>query len=159
MVAAARRVLRHEQQWHLGGEYQPPNQLAGPWDEQAVLVRDVNALVQAELLDAVNLNYVWGNEYVITAKGYAYYAVVKQRAGGPLERQEAKARALLASEEFREAFPTAYAKWADAEALLWKATSDRELSTIGHKAREAVQDFANALVEENELPNARARLP
>src|SRR4051794_20971017 len=46
---------------------------------------------------------------------------------------------------FREAFPNSFARWREAETLLQSAHSERELTTIGHKAREALQEFAPEL--------------
>jgi hypothetical protein len=147
MVEAARKVPRHEQQWHLGGEYLASNELAGPWGTRPVLTADVDALREAGLLEDRHLNYLYGDDYIISAKGYKYYAAMKERDGQPLDRTENETRRLLASEGFQEAYPGAYERWADAEKLLWSATSERELSTIGHKVREATQLFATALIE------------
>ena len=84
----AGRLPRHEQQWHLGGE-EAPTSCGGPWGERQVLVSDVLALANLEFLDAVNLNYVYGDDYVISPRGRAYYAAMKRREAQPLERQEA----------------------------------------------------------------------
>jgi hypothetical protein len=62
---------------------------------------------------------------VFAAEGYAYYDAMRQRR---------RARR---------------AATAGPEPLLWSANSDRELSTIGHKIREATQPFALALVEQD----------
>ena len=59
---------------------------------------------------------------------------------------------MLESEELRAAAPVAYENWSEAERLLWSATSDSEFSTIGHKLREALQDFASALVDIHHPP-------
>jgi hypothetical protein len=152
LVEASREVPRHEQQWHLGGE-DAPDVLRGPWGERQVLVSDVLALADLELLDAVTLNYVYGNDYVISPRGHAYYAAMKRREAQPLERQEAELRRFVNGDAFRVRYPAAYAKWAEAERLLWSADADRELSTVGHKVREASHEFALALVGEHDPPN------
>lgn len=147
MVEAARKVPRHEQRWHYGGEHIGDDVMAGPWGTRRVLESDVAALYEAGLLDARQRNYVYGDDCVISPKGYRRYAAVKERDGQPLDRTENETRRRLASDEFRDAYAGAYERWADAEKLLWSASSERELSTIGHKVREATQLFATALVE------------
>ncbi len=42
-------------------------------------------------------------------------------------------------------------KWVDAEKKLWISESKRELTTIGHLCREAMQLFATSLVEQYKL--------
>jgi hypothetical protein len=152
MVEAANGVPRHEQIWHLGGEDLGEDVMGGPWGQRPVLADDVDALEQAGLLKAVALNYVYGNDYVLTPVARAHYASVKQRTGEPIARQEEGLRALLESDELRTMTPAAYEKWTEAERLLWPANSDKEFSTIGHKLREALQDFASALVEVHQPP-------
>ncbi len=53
----------------------------------------------------------------------------------------------LDSDHFRTRYPEAYARWQQASALLWGEDSAQELSTIGHKCREAMQEFATALLD------------
>jgi hypothetical protein len=66
---------------------------------------------------------------------------------GGFQRGYAAARAIIASERFAAAFPQAFGPWADAEALLWGDDAGAQLSTVGHKVREAVQAFATAAIE------------
>lgn len=121
-----------------------------------VLPRDIEDLLRAGLLRRTGVGGSKGGpvRVVLTSRGHEHYAEMKQRVGEPVQRVEDETRRLLDSEGFREAFPAAYQKWSDAEALLWSASSERELSTIGHKVREATQDFANALVAEHNPPGA-----
>jgi hypothetical protein len=146
MVDAARTAPRAEQQWHLGGEYQAPNELSGPWGTRPVLLRDVEILHNAGYLDAVHENYVYGNDYVITAIGYYNADAIREARSPGFRRQENELRRLLDSTVFREAYPNSFARWAEAETLLRSASSERELTTIGHKAREAMQEFATEIV-------------
>jgi hypothetical protein len=83
----------------------------------------------------------------------------------PFERTQTETRRLLASDQFRAAYPGAFEPWADAEGLLWADDAGAELTTIGHKIREAMQAFATAMVAEHQPPgvdpdpaHARARL-
>ena len=52
---------------------------------------------------------------------------------------------------FRERYPGAHGKWMEAASLLWGANPETELTTIGHKTREAVQEFATTLAERDGL--------
>lgn len=53
----------------------------------------------------------------------------------------------IEGEAFRTSYPAAYKRWREAAFLLWSSDADAELTTIGHKAREAVQEFATTVVE------------
>src|SRR5262249_39946694 len=50
----------------------------------------------------------------------------------------------------------AYKKWLEAERLLWASDAQPQLTTIGHLCREAMQEFATALVERHQPPNVDA---
>jgi len=153
MVEAANGVPRNEQTWHLGGEHLGEGVMGGPWGQRSVLPDDVNALEEAGLLKATHLNYVYGNDYVLTPTARSHYASVKRRTGEPVARQEESLRSLLESDELRAVAPVAYERWSEAERLLWSANSKNEFSTIGHKLREALQEFASALVEIHRPPD------
>jgi hypothetical protein len=153
MVEAANGVPRHEQTWHLGGEHLGEGVMGGPWGQRPVLPHDVDALEEAGLLKATRLNYLYGNDYVLTPAARSHYASVKRRTGEPVARQEESLRSLIESDELRAVAPVAYEKWSEAERLLWSANSDNEFSTIGHKLREALQEFATALIEVHQPPD------
>jgi hypothetical protein len=57
---------------------------------------------------------------------------------------------------FRERYPEAYERWTEAAKLLWSQDPDAELTTIGHKAREAAQAFATALVDREDVEGVDA---
>jgi hypothetical protein len=59
----------------------------------------------------------------------------------------------LDSDAFKAEYPNAYAKWSEAEALLWRSDSEQEFTTIGHKVREALQEFAGEVVARYDPPN------
>lgn len=89
--------------------------------------------------------------FVVTPEGIEYYAKTRERE--PAARQEAELRRFLDSEAFSVDYPEAYAKWAEADALLWRADSEREFTTVGHKVREALQEFATEAVERYDPPD------
>jgi hypothetical protein len=62
----------------------------------------------------------------------------------------------LEVEPFRQKYPEAYQKWAEADRVLWSSDSEGQLTTIGHLCTEAMQEFAAALVERYRPPDADA---
>jgi hypothetical protein len=86
--------------------------------------------------------------------GYAYYEHMKRETGQPLENVESSMRNYLAAESFHQNYPVAYQKWVEAEDMLWGSDSERQLTTIGHLCREAVQEFVTHLVEQYKPANA-----
>ncbi len=84
--------------------------------------------------------------FYVTPEGFDYHDQLKTEGRGPVEQVEADLRQLMDSEGFQNRYPEAHKKWIAAEALLWK-NSEQDLSTIGHLCREAMQEFATALVE------------
>lgn len=145
MIEAARKVPRPQQGWLLTpGAGQAV--LSGPWGERDVLSDDVYELENAELLRATTHNYLYGNQYVISPAGLEHYARLRHHEGEAIERQEQGLRRFIDSDAFREAYPSAYARWAESEELLWGANSERELTTVGHKCREVMQEFATEVV-------------
>jgi hypothetical protein len=147
MVEAERDVPREQHRWFLvsvmDGEY-----LEGPDRQRKVLGPDLKELVYAGYLR----DDVHGN-YTISPTGRAFYAELQQHAGGPAERADAEIRRFLDGAVFRAAYPGAYDLWAQAESLLWAAESEKELTTVGHKAREAMQRFATEAVERYQPEN------
>lgn len=63
-------------------------------------------------------------------------------------------RGYLSTDEFKRSYESAYQKWSQAESLLWESDSDKQYTTIGHLCREALQDFADALVNKHKPPGA-----
>jgi hypothetical protein len=97
----------------------------------------------------VNLSYSPGGtpQFDVTPQGFAYYEFLKKQTGQPVQRIEHSIRDHLTANEFRTRYPLAYKKWHDAEELLWGSDSEMQLTTIGHLCREAIQEFATAVVE------------
>lgn len=65
----------------------------------------------------------------------------------PFEQVLSEALRGIASDRFAQAFPGAFEPWANAERLLFGDDAEAQLTTIGHKAREAVQGFATAMID------------
>lgn len=107
--------------------------------------QDIEILRQAGLITVTNSNRDL-LQFFVHPQGFRYYEESKRQAGGPVERVESEIRHWIDAERFRRDYSEAYAKWAKAEGLLWGADSGEQLSAIGHHCREAMQDFATALV-------------
>jgi hypothetical protein len=65
----------------------------------------------------------------------------------PFAHIMAENRRLIASNKFAEAFPKVFEPWADAEKLLFAEDTEVQLTTVGHKIREAAQAFATAMID------------
>ena len=93
-----------------------------------------------------------GFSFYVTPDGFSHYGERKRQSREPAQQVEHEIVTYLDSDRFQSAYPGAYARWREAADLLWGADSGRELSTIGHKCREAIQEFATALVERHQPP-------
>ncbi len=116
-----------------------------PADHPGVFEGDIDILAEAGLLSMPSNPR--DRIFSVAPKGYRYYRDMMLRKGQPLERVQNRVREYVASEPFRKSYPAAYAKWTQAEELLWAEESPANDTTIGHLAREAMQEFATALVE------------
>jgi hypothetical protein len=76
------------------------------------------------------------------------YGRASMQGADPFDEVLTEARRSLASDRFAAAFPGAFGPWADAEKLLHGDDPEGQLTTIGHKVREAAQGFASALIAE-----------
>lgn len=146
MVEAARDTPRNEQTWRLVRAWQG-SFLTGPGGKREVLATDVQALAKAKLIQMVGGAHEGSvTDYILTSRANARYASIKRQQGAPTARTEDEIRRFLDADSFRQDYPNSYAKLAEAQTLLWSANSDRELTTIGHKCREAMQEFATEAV-------------
>jgi hypothetical protein len=93
------------------------------------------------------------SDFDINPEGFDYYSQMKLRDGQPLQGVEAGTIKYLDADRFQQKYPSAYKKWKEAESLLWGSDSERQLTTIGHLCREAVQECAATLVHLFQPPN------
>jgi len=89
----------------------------------------------------------------VTPEGFKYYEEMKKQAGQPVQKVEQSVKSFLDASRFQQKYSVAYQKWAQAEAMLWTSESESQLTTIGHLCREALQEFASALLIQYQLPN------
>lgn len=95
--------------------------------------------------------------FYVTTNGLNYDEASKRRGADPLGQVEGEFRSLLENGKFRAIYSVALERWGEAASLLWGADAQRELTTVGHKAREAMQAFATALVERHSPPDVDSR--
>ena len=147
MVEGTRDVPRSKRKWLLM-KYSRGAVFSGPGivGREEVPEGDVLMLQREGFIHAIAYSRRDGHPtFVLTPEGLAHYA--ETRESEPAARQESELRRFLDSEAFSAEYPRAYARWSEADALLWQADSEREFTTVGHKVREALQEFATEAVE------------
>lgn len=154
IAEAARTAPRDEREFrvlpHLGGcTFIGPGSRTELSDAER---RDIDDLVATGLL---RMRHRGRHEYsfTVTPEAYAYLASFDERE--PLRRVETEVTdTYMEAPAFRAKYPLAYQRWKEAANLLWGPTAETELTTIGHKTREAVQEFASALVDMHNVAGA-----
>lgn len=109
-------------------------------------IGDIEALAYSGLLNTA-VNQTGSLSFDITPAGFRYYDYLKRSIGQPVQRVEETVKAYLESDRFQSRYAKAYIKWAQAEEMLWSSDTEKQLTTIGHLCREAMQHFATVLVE------------
>lgn len=112
---------------------------------ERVLDEDVDVLADVGLIRVTDYGRGSTN-FRIPPEAAAYYEELKARRGAPTQQIEQEILTYLDASSFQANYPQAYARWSEAASLLWHADSSSELSTIGHKCREAMQEFVTALI-------------
>lgn len=128
-----------------------------PRDHPGLYPGDVTALDEAGLL-SLNLSAKGTWTFEVTALGERYYSWLHQRAGHGAERIESVERRYTDTSGFAHRHPAAFAKWQEADALLWGDDSDRTATLVGHLCREAHQAFGGSLLALHPIRNAPAGL-
>lgn len=107
---------------------------------------DVEILGQERLL---NTSYTSEDtlQFDVTPRGFRYYEHLMKSRDEAVERVEGTLFRYLDASGFEKRHPDAYAKWKQAEELLWSSDSASQHTAIGHHCREAMQFFATSLVE------------
>jgi hypothetical protein len=92
----------------------------------------------------------------VTREGFRYYENLKGREAEPVRRVGSHTRNYIEADQFQRLYSVAFSKWKEAESLLWDQDSEKQLTTIGLRCREAMQEFATALVERHKPTNVDA---
>lgn len=120
--------------------------------DMAAYFGDIEALTHENLL-SLSYGSTGTPSFDVTPRGFRYYEQMKQLAGQPVQKIETTIKNYLVAEHFQQNYPKAYKKWAEAEKILWASDTEHQLTTIGHLCREAMQEFATALVTRYKPPN------
>jgi hypothetical protein len=150
LVEAERRVPRENRQhFYVDDMFGSPGVklMHDGWKEteRSVFQGDIETLERAGF---ISMSVRTGSPvFYVTQQGFAFYADLMAGKGQPLERVQNVSREYIASASFQRRYPVAYSKWSQAESLLWSSDSEASFTTIGHLAREAMQEFAAVLVE------------
>jgi hypothetical protein len=151
LVTAARAVEPSRRIFTVAAR--PPNGdfITGAGLERPALRSDVDALEHAQTIRPL-MTWESGMQFVITPLGFTVIDDAADRE--PVWRMEETIMRYLDSRQFASAYPLALQRWKEATELLWGPTAAAEITTIGHKLRESVQEFASALVERHRPINA-----
>ncbi|MBA3735853.1 MAG: hypothetical protein H0W90_11775 [Actinobacteria bacterium] len=154
LVEAARKVPRHQQQFmHMSFT---TDQQIGSMD--SVIGDAIDGQLQVLGSDMVELSahryirygsHAWGDSaipFTITADGFHHYEALRDRSKDTLNAVEEEVQRYLDG-TFAERFPAAYERLQAAEQMLWQSDPSPNFTTIGHKLREAVQQFATAMLD------------
>jgi hypothetical protein len=156
LVEATRNVLRKDRQKFYVAQSDSDVTLLHPGlpnGSLEIYMGDVEELANVGL---INLSLSRGGDPIfdVNPRGFAYYEYLKEQSGKPIDKIEGSVHNYLSSDRFLQNYPEAYKKWVDAENMLWKSESEKQLTTIGHLCREAIQEFANILIGQFQPPNA-----
>ncbi|MDH5468477.1 MAG: hypothetical protein OEY25_13760 [Candidatus Aminicenantes bacterium] len=103
---------------------------------------DLQTLIREGLIQTIGEGVV---RIVVSPRGFRFYEYLKKKSGEPVEHIEEAVRSYIDSHDFQREYPKAYEKWAEAESLLWKTDTSKQLTTIGHLCRDAIQEFMDTL--------------
>lgn len=149
LVIEASRNVRREQREpflvirHRGGEFLHHGGLGS---NNETYLGNVEALANEGLINFSSYRPSGNPSFNVTPLGFRYYEYMKQQIGEPVEQVQDELVSYIDSAPFKARYPNAYAKWHEAQNRLCVSESERELTTIGHLCREAMQEFADTLV-------------
>jgi len=164
MVEADRRTPREERRpfWYhetMGGgncEFlSHPGFVDAEGRTITVLRSDLLALAEAGFL-RVHRATASSMSIDIRPIGYRFHTEVMANVANTAEQVAEAPRHYLDAEGFRRRYPEAHAKWAAARETLYADDVHGKLTRIGHDCTEAMQAFANVLVDAHHPPNADA---
>jgi hypothetical protein len=114
---------------------------------------DILALGEAGL---VRVEYGSGRQLNVDIRpaGFRFHAEMMRNVADAVTQMEEAPQRHLDGEPFQRCYPDAYAKWSYARQMLYGEDSHQQLTLIGHVCTEAMQAFANALVERHRPPTA-----
>lgn len=132
--------------------------MPGSVDQPNVVAADIRALAAAGYLQLVHVNDSGSRQYDVTQPGFEHYEETKRQAGAPTKAIEESVAAYLDSASFASRHAQSYAKWRQAADELWSTDSEKELTSVGHHIREAMQLFATECVNKYNAEDAPPEL-
>jgi hypothetical protein len=123
-----------------------------PGTEIKFFFPDLQVLMNEGLIQETGANEYGVSRIAVLPKGFRFYEYLKKQSGESVERIEKEVHGYIDSHGFQKEYPKAYEKWAEAEKLLWETETSKQLTTIGHLCREAVQEFMNTLYTQIKAP-------
>lgn len=153
IVEASRSVSREQRHpFILRKTMGPSVRVQGNGLTKRVVDGDIETLTERGVLSVMSYHSSGsGFNFLVSPEGFAAYEKRRNAVDSQTENIEEVVSLHLKSEAFRTAHPKSFEKWSGASELLWHSDSEKELTTIGHKCREALQLFADELVAEEEL--------
>lgn len=155
LVEAARNQPRDQRQEFLVIVSSDGTRILGLNDYPGAYKGDVEILAQAGLLNAYYTSQGM-LAFDVAPRGFRYYEHIIKSHGTASERVEKSVYSYLDSSAFATRQPDAFAKWQQAQELLWASDSQRQHTAIGHHCREAMQFFATSLVDWYQPPGVEA---
>jgi polyhydroxyalkanoate synthesis regulator phasin len=113
---------------------------------------DLQTLIEEGFIQMTCENQYGAVRITVSPKGFRFYEYLKKQSGKPVEHIEEAVRSYIDSHDFQKEYPKAYEKWAEAESLLWKTDTSKQLTKIGHLCREAIQEFMDVLYTQIKPP-------
>ncbi len=158
MVEAARNVPRDQRRQFLtsmgiSSSNRTMIHAGLPGGRQEAFPGDLEVLARAGLLTEKSGDRT-SRIYDVTPEGYQYYKEMKGAEGLVTEKVENHISAYLHADDFKGRFFRAHEKLVKADSMLWESDSEKQLTTIGHLCREALQEFATELIDTLNPPNA-----
>jgi hypothetical protein len=114
---------------------------------------DLRELIEAGFVRVTNRDR-HSEMFELRREAFGHYDRSHRDAAAPVEAQVRLAQEHVTSDLFTARYSEAFAKWRDADALLWKDDSAKDLTTVGHLCRECMQLFATRLIELHQVGDA-----
>jgi hypothetical protein len=156
LVEASRNVPRDQRRKFMFTQsYGPEDRIQHPGLPDQMMPAyegDLDVLEREGLLNASYTGQRGNRFFDVSPVGFRFYEDMQQRLGTPAQQVEEVLKRYLEADAFQQTYPLAYRKWVEAEELLWASDSQQQLTTIGHLCREAMQEFATALVDRYQPP-------
>jgi len=152
LVEAERGLPRNERQYfYVAHTFGPPGveliHPAIPRQSPRIFEGDLRTLESYGLISIVSYDRNGIESFYITNDGFRMYDQIMKKLGQSTERVQMVIKEYLETDRFKASYPNAFAKWVQAENLLWTDDSVSVLTTIGHLVREAMQEFVETLVK------------